>query len=141
MDPFAATEAMLILGKAGAPGHAEVLDEAQEAFLWLPPNHVVVHGRDAAPKEGQSQCFPSPGSSRANEASFPPRAESTKPALPFCGSWTCFGLLSIVPARTSLNQKPRHIPQQFGKCISSINDNRLFKQQLKHSDCFLVCSH
>lgn len=61
--PFAATGATLILGKAGAPGHTELLDEAQEATLWLPPSHVMVQGRAAAPEEGQSQCFPSPGSS------------------------------------------------------------------------------
>lgn len=94
------------------------------------------------PRKDRANASPPPGqASRANGASFPPRAESTKPALPFCGSWTCFGLFSVTPARTSLDQQPRHIPQQFGKCISSINDNRLFKQQLKHSDCFLVCSH
>lgn len=62
LGPFATTGAKPILGKAGAPVHAELLDEAQEATLWLPPSRAMVHGRAAAPEKGQSRCFPSPRS-------------------------------------------------------------------------------
>lgn len=103
---------------------------------------VPARGTTAATAARRRRCLPPPRQAEsASGASFPPAAKSIKSAFHLCGSWPCSGLFYVAPVITPLDQQPGHVPQQFGKCISSINDNRLFKQQLKHSDCFLVCSH
>lgn len=52
LGPFATTGAKPILGKAGAPVHAELLDEAQEATLWLPPRPCHGAWQGCSPREG-----------------------------------------------------------------------------------------
>lgn len=110
------------------------------------PGHAQRLSRHAArpqrpQRDGGAAFHPPRQAESASGASFPPAAKSIKSAFHLCGSRPCSGLFYVAPVITPLDQQPGHVPQQFGKCISSINDNRLFKQQLKHSDCFLVCSH